>query len=172
MANIMIDALLREWRGNGDRAQKLLANIPQDRALDQPHGLVNHPVWTIGHLTTYQPGIVSLARGEAVDDPAQKPEAKLFANGTKPLTGPAADAAAYPALAELAKLFAQNHATVDQAVSAMDPAVLEQDPGLERWKNGMDKTGLVLVHLMVMHEAHHLCELAMWKKAAGIPLFG
>jgi hypothetical protein len=162
------DALLHDWRGNGQRAQRLLANIPDDRMTEQPHGLLNHPAWSLGHLILAHPAIASLARGEAVADPGLTPEAKLFANGTKPQ----ADPALYPSRAELAERFAQGHALVEEAVAAMDPAILEREPGLERWKKSFGKTGVVLVHMMIWHEAHHLAEVAAWKKVLGITLLG
>jgi hypothetical protein len=119
-------------------------------------------------LILSHPALASLARGEAVADPGLTPEAKLCGNGTKPLPDPTL----YPSRAEMAERFARGHALVEEAVAAMDPAILEREPGLERWKKSFGTTGAVLVHLMIWHEAHHLAEIADWKKALGMTLLG
>jgi hypothetical protein len=163
-----VEPLLFVWRKNGKRAQDLFANIPDDRLVDQSHGLKNHPAWSLSHLTLYHPAIVSLARGEAVPDPATAPGADRYANGSKPV----ADPALYPTRHELIKRFTQGHAEVDAALAAAVPAIFLREPDLERWKATFGTTGNALFYLMLWHETHHLAEIADWKKVEGIPVVG
>jgi hypothetical protein len=164
----LIDPLLFVWRKNAKRAQDLFANIPDERLVDQSHGLVNHPAWSLSHLMLYHPAIVALARGEAVPDPNQEPGADRCANGTKPV----ADPALYPKRRELIARFVQGHAQIDAALAADVPEVFLREPGLERWKTSFGTTGNALFYLMLWHESHHLAEIADWKKVEGIPVVG
>ena len=164
--SMITEALLFTWRKNGKRAQDLFANIPDNHLVDQSAGLNNHPAWSLSHLMLYHPSIVSLARSEAVPDPAQASGAGKFGNGSKPVT----DATAYPSRARLIERFTSGHAQVEAALAATDAAIFAQDPGLERWKSAFGTSGNALIYFMIYHETHHLAEIADWKKVHGIPV--
>ncbi len=158
--HVMIQSLLMSWTRNGDYARKLLADIPEDRMTHQPAPGMNHPAWIVAHLSGYHDTLVSLIRGRAFDDPKghrfgmqSKPEAELSVYGTK---------------ADLLAEYERGHAAVADALAAMDPARLEADTPLERWRPVMPRIGHVLAYVMLVHPSTHLGQLSAWRRQQGM----
>jgi hypothetical protein len=43
--------VLNSFRLTLDHLRRLVADLPDELLAEQPHGVVNHPAWIIGHLT-------------------------------------------------------------------------------------------------------------------------
>ena len=124
-----IGVLLEGWRHNLAFAEALLRDAPEDQRTTQPGSVVNHPAWTLGHLSHCHPAIPSLAQGQPVDDPGRRPNATVFDEGA----APADDPGQYPTLNDLLAQFRQGHARVEEALQTAAPETLIQPPGLNRW---------------------------------------
>ena len=162
------ESLLYAWRKNGERAQALFANIP-DGDIAQPAGaLNNHPAWVLSHLVLYHPAIVSLARGELIEDPANLPNANVCGRGSKPVP----DAKLYLSRTELITRFAKGHEQIEAAIAESKCDVFTSEPRLERWATAFGTGGAALAYLMLFHESHHLAEIADWKKVRGLSVIG
>ena len=157
--------LMAGWRQNRQQLEALLANVSTEDMTRQPHGVVNHPAWTIGHLIHYHPAILALLRGEAVADPATTPNADLYDAGSVPVD----DASLYPDQGTLLERYHSNHEQVKKLLNGIESATFDQPPGLPRWAKGFETTARTLVYLMHVHEALHIGQLMVWRRAMGWP---
>ena len=156
----MIDTLLFSWRKNGDYAQRLVADVPEQRMTFQPGPGVNHPAWILSHLIAYHPVIVAVIQREPFDDP----KGHEFGMQSKPLPDPDR----YAPKERLAADFAKGHRDVEDALGAADPAIFQVPISLPRWKEAMPTTGLALGYLMLLHEALHLGQFSAWRRVQGL----
>jgi uncharacterized damage-inducible protein DinB len=162
--NDLVNALLAGWQLNLDLAEALLQDIPADQATDQPGGVVNHPAWTLSHLNHYHPAILALIHNQPVEDPGRHPDAPKYDEGSTPVNDPAL----YPDWADLLATYRDGHERVADALSAMNPEHLARPPRLERWAAAFGATAGILQYLLIIHEAQHVGQLMVWRRAAGL----
>ncbi len=155
------DLLIAGWRQNESKVRELMADVSGDDMATQPEGVVNHPAWTLAHLIHYHPAILRLARGLPVDDPGLEPNAELYDEGSTPMP----DLALYPTRNELLNFYVDGHARVEKALHQAPRSRFGQAPGLRRWGKGFGTTGNALVYLMLVHEAQHIGQLMVWRRA-------
>ncbi len=160
------DLLLAGWRKNHTIARALLADADPSLMTRQSPGVVNHPAWTLSHLIFYHPAILSLAQGQSVDDPALAVDASIYDEGSTPIDDPTC----YRSKEALLALYSHGHAQVETALRQVSPNLLAQPPGLERWSHAFPDSAQTLVYLMLIHEAQHLGQLMVWRRAVGLPL--
>jgi uncharacterized damage-inducible protein DinB len=152
------------WQLVGRQMQQLLRDIPASLMTTQPGGLLNHPAWTLSHLCHYHPAILSLLRGQSVEDPALHPDADHYDEGSLPVDRPAL----YRSSEELRAMYQAGHEEILAAVQSTTPEILTSQPGLPRWAQSFVHTGDVLMYLMIMHESQHAGQIMSWKRAAGL----
>ncbi len=159
------ELLIAGWLLNLKKAEELLADISADEMTRQPHGVVNHPAWTLAHLIHYHPAITSLARGQAVADPAAAPNANRYDAGSTPVDDPSL----YLAKDALLARYRSGHAEVTKLLETAPPERLLQPPGLPRWEQAFTTTRHALVYLMHYHESLHIGQIMVWRRAMGRP---
>src|SRR5690606_7300972 len=73
--SILIDAVARTWDKQEDYARRLLADLSDEDMVSQPVPGVtlNHPAWTLSHLTVYSPVLSAILRAEPFEDPINSP---------------------------------------------------------------------------------------------------
>ncbi len=157
----MIEALLFSWHKNVEYAQKLVADVADDRMVYQPAANMNHPAWVFSHLNAYHPVIVSMVNDQPFDDPKDHP----FGMKSKPL----ADTAAYPSRGQLIESFCNGHEDVDRALRSVGTRALQGPVQLKRWAGTMPTVGVALVYLMIVHESTHLGQLSAWRRVQAMP---
>ena len=144
-------------------AQKLVADLPDERWADQPvvGVTMNHAAWTIGHLTFVHDSVAGMIGGA----PALGEDWKaLFATATKPLP----DRSAYPAGAELMGAFEAAHARLGDAAARLTPEAAAA-PAPERLRARFPTVGNMVAGLMTTHFGNHLGQLSAWRRAMGYP---
>lgn len=142
--------------------QLLIKDIPADKRLAQPHGIPNHPVWIVGHLTG------SASRGiEQLGGSAPLPDgwAETFGIASKPVTNPAA----YPDWQTLTDKLATAHQAFLAALQNADDARLAMTNPLERARGRFPTIGDFAVYLLTVHPATHWGQLSSWRRAIGMP---
>lgn len=159
--SITIHALLSSWDKNLDYAQKLVADVPDERMVEQPAPNMNHPAWILSHLNAYHPVIASMLRGELFDDPKEHP----FGMKSKPV----ADLAVYQSRKALIDAFSEGHGQVTAVLQSADESVLAAAVPLDRWQRVMPTVHIALVYLMILHESIHLGQLSAWRRVLGMP---
>ena len=157
----MLDHVSYLYGFNLDRARELVKELNADQMVQQPNGVVNHPAWTLGHLT-----LVSDALGQALGLDSALPagwDEKFNAGGI-----PSADVSAYPSKDELLAALAAQHVRNTEAVEKADPSVFSKPHPNEKTRKKFPTMGDLIVFLMTSHEMSHLGQVAAWRRAMGL----
>ena len=142
-------------------AKRLVSDLSDDQMCAQPHGVVNHPAWSLGHLAAASDHLATF-----LGLPSE-----LSAAWTEPFkTGgiPAADKGRFPGKAELLRVMEEQHARVAKAVPGVDPASLAQPHPSEKRRAHFPTVGDFAIFLMTAHEMDHLGQMAAWRRAMGL----
>src|ERR1700681_1879026 len=100
-------------------AKRLVRDLSEDQMCAQPHGVVNHPAWSLGHLAVAADHLGAVL-GLSSDLPAGWVD--IFKTGGTP----SADRSVFPSMDEILQVMARQHARIAQTLSAADPAALAQ----------------------------------------------
>jgi hypothetical protein len=161
MSEALVSALLRSWGNQRDYAQRLVADLSDADMVSQPvPGVVmNHPAWTIGHLSPYPPVLAAILEGREFVDPLNS----KFGRGTKPVS----DVAAYPAKTAATADFLAGHDLLARALEGVDAGVFAKPIPLARWEQRFPRIGDAVLYLMLHHEGAHLGQISAWRRAGG-----
>lgn len=156
--DLLIERLIaaRRWTTN------LLADIEESRWFESPAPGIQHVAWQVGHLAASQ---AVLIHNRCLNIPMAEvvPESftKQFGRGSKPV----GDAAAYPTIADIRRMFDGVQADCLTRIRQMTPADLELpafgDP------HPMFVTRGEAVAMSVMHEAFHAGQIALTRRLCG-----
>lgn len=140
----------------------LAEGIDAARFCEQPLPNLNHPAWQFGHLATVSQRLCErLEQGP----PADPTMLKLFGGGSMPV----ADSSKYPGKDEIVGAWVEGHAKVVQAVRNVSPEVLARPNPIERMSAALPTIDHLVTMLLTSHESMHLGQLAVWRRAIGIP---
>lgn len=142
-------------------AKRLVKDLSDDQMCAQPHGVVNHPAWSLGHLAVAADHLATLL-GSSSELPAGW-EQTFKTGGT-----PSPDKRAFPGKDEILRVLAAEHARVAQALSTADPARLAQPHPHEKRRAHFPTIGDFAVFLVTAHEMDHLGQIAAWRRAMGL----
>ena len=157
----MLTHMLHAYDLQLNLAAMLVKDIPDDQMCAQPHGLVNHPTWSLGHLVLSEHDTCRLIGLESTP-----PEgwAELFkAGGT-----PHADCSAYPGKAALLAELRKIHEQVRAALPGVETAVLDAAHPNEKTRRYFPTVGAQVAFILTSHEMDHLGQIAAWRRAAGL----
>jgi len=147
-------------------AKGLVADLTAEQMCQQPHGLVNHPAWSLGHLAASKVGLLRILGHEA-SLPVGWGEAWAGAGGI-----PSSDPSGFPSKDELVSTFESLHDRVTTAIKAADAATLAATLATPHPHEGartyFPTIGDHVVFLMTSHEMDHLGQLAAWRRAMGL----
>ena len=155
--------LLFTYRANLAHITALVSDLTDEQMVHQPHGLVNHPAWTLGHL-----GLVSNALATALGLESTFPEEwrVLFRPAKQVPAG--GDASAFPSKERLLAELTAQHARVAEALAKADPPFLARAHPNETMRKRFPTIGDFANYLASAHEANHIGQLAAWRRAMGI----
>jgi hypothetical protein len=142
-------------------AKRLVGDLSDDQMCAQPHGVVNHPAWSLGHLAVAADHLGTLL-GLSSEMPSGW-EQTFKTGGT-----PSPDKSAFPAKDEILRVLTAQHARVAQALSAADPAALAQPHPNEKRRGHFPTVGDFAIFLVTAHEMDHLGQIAAWRRAMGL----
>lgn len=160
----MMESVLNLYAFNLGYCERLIAEFDSGTIYERPSPSLHAPGWILGHLaiaTDWAGRIVGLER----TCPASWH--RMFGPGT---TGEI-DAADAPTKEELLAVLRSGHERVAAVVArGLDPAQLAQAHNAKSLAGTPVRTvGDLLVHLLTTHEATHLGQLSMCRRAAGRP---
>jgi len=137
---------------------KYMGGFADDKLTAQPGGLVNHLLWTQGHLAATAAWALSVVSGEkgAVPDSYDK----LFGMGSSPT----ADPAAYPSAAEVRGYFDSSFNKLVAAASKMNDTQLAA--AVEAGGFARDKADLLAK--IAWHEGWHVGQVADLRRLLGL----
>lgn len=157
----MLQHVLHVSKMNDGFAKRLVNDLTDDQMVQQPHGLVNHPTWSLGHLAVAAHDVCNMLGVEASMPAGWKDTFKT--GGT-----PTADKAAFPTKDELLSVLGQLHERVAQGLSSIDPAELAKPHPNEKTRTYFPTVGDLVVFLATAHEMDHLGQIAAWRRAMGL----
>ncbi|MGH9776007.1 MAG: DinB family protein [Candidatus Acidiferrales bacterium] len=148
-------------------AKSLVADLTADQMCQQPHGVVNHPAWSLGHLVFSSVGLLRFLGHDASPPVGWEEAAFAGAGGI-----PSSDPSGFPSKDELLSTLESLHDRVTTAVKAADAATLAATLATPHPYEGARKyfptLGDHIVYLMTLHEMDHLGQLAAWRRAMGL----
>ena len=155
--------LLFTYRANLAHITALVSDLTDDQMVHQPHGLVNHPAWTLGHLA-----LVSNALAVVIGLESTVPEdwKELFRPGKQ--VPPGGNATAFPSKDRLLAELTAQHERVAEALGAADPPFLARAHPNEKMRKRFPTIGDFANYLATAHEANHIGQLAAWRRAMGV----
>ena len=157
----MIQHVTYLYQFNLKFAQVLVKDLTPQQMVEQPHGVVNHPTWSLGHLT-----VSADALGKLLGLQSVLPEGwdTVFATGGIP----SSEMAVYPSKDELLAVLATQHEQNTEAVLQADPAWFTEPHPNEDFRKHFPTVGDIVVFSMTSHEMDHLGQVAAWRRAMGL----
>lgn len=144
-------------------AKSLVADLTADQMCQQPHGLVNHPAWSLGHLVFSSVGLLKFLGHDASPPVGWEEAAFAGAGGI-----PSSDPSGFPSKDEILSTLESLHDRVTTAVKAADAATLAAPHPYEGARKYFPTLGDHIVYLMTLHEMDHLGQLAAWRRVMGL----
>ena len=157
----MLQHVVFTYGFNLNVAKRLVGDLTSEQMCQQPHGVVNHPAWSLGHLASASVGVLK-ALGHDAALPAGWGD--VFKTGGIP----SGDPAVFPSKDELLATLDSLHARVASAVTAADAAAFTTPNPNEGMRQFFPTVGDLVVFLMTSHEMDHLGQLAAWRRAMGL----
>ncbi len=143
-----------------NRLNKLVTPLDDARLAEQPHGQVNHPAWTLGHLALVLDHGCMLVGGESVFDATW---GARHGGGSQPTT----NRADYPTKAVLLEALNAQSQRLGVALAACAATALESPNPIERARGRFPAIGEFLVHMLTSEPSYHLGQLTGWCRAMG-----
>ncbi len=161
-ASSSMQHLLFGFRFNLGHAETLVKDLTDEQMVQQPHGVVNHPAWTLGHLASAA-NMVAKQFGKESTFPTDW-EDKFKTGGV-----PSNDASTFPSKDRLLAELTTQHERAADAVANTDAAVFAQEFPDENTRKYFPTLGDFAAYLMGGHEGNHLGQIAAWRRAMGLP---
>lgn len=139
----------------------LVDDVAEEQMAEQPGGAANHPAWQLGHLAWTADRFAAMLGGSTTLDHFKE----RFGGGSTPV----ADRASYPSRAELLSILDDRRDALAAAFSAASSEDLARPNPNPRFKAALPTIGNMVLFGMLFHESTHLGQLAVWRKAAGLP---
>ena len=157
----MREHLLFTYKFNLGHLESQVKDLTDEQMVQQPHGVVNHPAWTLCHLASAS-NHTGVALGLESTFPAEW-EAAAKTGGV-----PGADASQYPSKDALLAELKKQHERVAEAVAKADPAIFAKEFPDEGTRKHFPTIGDFVDYLLSAHEANHIGQIAAWRRAAGL----
>lgn len=158
----VIDLMRDNLRFNRTLTERFIADVPNPRLAEQPHGVVNHGAWQLGHIAMTLYGGARML-GEPDKLPAGWQE--LFGMGSKPV----ADRTTYPEKQGLIDHLNTAGDLLDQALAKASAADLEKPNPHQRLAAIFPTVGELIAGLCGPHYAYHHGQLSIWRKMLDLP---
>ena len=138
-----------------------LADVSEAAMTVQPGGLLNHPSWTIGHLT-----FVLHMIGGVVGVRSCLPETfpRLFGPGSTPEN----DRGSYDSKDEAIRRLRELQFLVTEAISKVEDDFLDQRFPDEAYLEVFPTIRHALTQVLTGHTAFHVGQISMWRRAMGL----
>lgn len=148
-------------------AYQLLADVGEDLMCKSGgKGLENHPAFTIGHLITGTALMSKYLSG--VYEISPEWDAIFRRKGPGDPRLPVTDESLYPGKEVLLNALNQQHEQLELLIADLKEENFREQINW-RFDNHMPTLGDLLFFMCVTHEAMHLGQLAVWRRAVGLP---
>src|SRR5262249_1037541 len=139
-----------------------VADVTEAEMVAQPNGFVNHPAWTIGHITA---ATHLLARTIGVPKWLSTEWVQHYRTGSKPIS----DAAPYDSKNELLSKLREAQSKISEAIEQMTDAQLDVVFPAEAYRYVFPTIRHALTQVLIGHTSFHVGQISLWRKAMGLP---
>ena len=157
----MVKSILHAYGLNLYVAETLVKDLTPEQWTTQPHGLINHPCWSIGHLVKSAHDLCGVIGVESTLPDGWE---VTFKAGTAPTPDPSAN----PTKDEVMNAHRAFHAKLSEAFPKIDQATLDQEHPDESTRQYFPTIGDMVVFLLTAHEMDHIGQVAAWRRAMGL----
>jgi uncharacterized damage-inducible protein DinB len=159
----MVPELLNSLTLNLDFLRRMVDDLDEDQVVGQVTGVVNHPAWTLGHIVH---SFESMGGELGMSSWLPKDWAKRFGTGAVPV----GDATAYPNKAALLDALDDGQKRLNERLAQMSADDLAQPLPDARYRDRIPTVGHALLHILASHTAMHVGQMAVWRRAMGLPV--
>ena len=145
-----------------DFLREQVADVDEADMIAQPNGIVNHPAWTIGHITA---ATHLLARTIGVQKWLPTEWVQHYRTGSIPV----ADANPYDSKNELLSKLREAQSKISHAIEQMNDSQLDVPFPAESYRDVFPTIRHALTQVLIGHTAFHVGQLSLWRKAMGLP---
>jgi DinB superfamily len=145
-----------------DFLREQVADVAAPDLVAQPAGMVNHPVWTIGHLIficQLLGGVVGLSEWLPVD------WEKRFGSGSIPVS----DGSLYENKDNLLALLGEAQQKITLVVEQLDDSVLNKPFPDETYLDVFPSIRHAFTQVLTAHTAFHIGQVSVWRRLMGLP---
>ena len=139
----------------------LVQDLTPEQMTEQPHGLINHPAWNLGHLVVSAHDTLRL-----VDVDSKVPDGweEKFLSSCPPDPDPAQN----PSKDELLAEFRACHERTSQTFPEISPEAMAKTHPHEGTRKYFPTVGDHIIYMMTAHEMDHFGQVAAWRRAMGL----
>jgi hypothetical protein len=144
-----------------DFLREQVADVSEGDMVKQPNGIVNHPAWTIGHITA---ATHLLARTIGVPKWLPTEWVQHYRTGSTPV----ADVGPYDSKSELLSKLHDAQSKIAAAIEEMTDAQLDVPFPAESFRDVFPTIRHALTQVLIGHTAFHVGQVSLWRKAMGL----
>lgn len=145
-------------------AEKLVADVPDERFAELPYTNAKHPAWVLTHLSVGAGMMIGCIKSDPNDlggVPASWPE-------LCPARGSVSDdRSRFASKDELLTTLRATHETLSGMVEAMTDEQLAAEFVVPEWREFFPTNAVATAYMLAHHEGYHLGQLSQWRMAAG-----
>jgi len=141
-----------------------VADVAANEMVAQPAGVLNHPAWVIGHLTM-SCQLLGMAIGMQPWLPESGDWARRFGTGSVPV----AEVSAYESKEAALAALRDAGTRIVRAVGQLTDAELNRPFPEESYRDIFPTIRHALTQVLAGHTAYHIGQLAVWRRAMGLP---
>ena len=157
----MVKSILHAYGLNLYLLETLVKELTPEQWTAQPHGLINHPCWSIGHLVKSAHDLCGMIGVESTLPDGWE---ITFKAGTPP----SPDASANPTKDEVMNAHRALHTKLGEAFAGLDQATLDREYPDENTRKYFPTIGDMLVYMLTAHEMDHIGQIAAWRRGMGL----
>ena len=142
-------------------AKLLVKDLTAEQMTRQPHGIINHPAWNLGHLVSATHDVCQLV---GIESSSPDGWTEKFQGGTPPDPDPTQN----PSKEKLSAEFRSYHERVSQALPKIDLDTMVETHPDEGAHKYFPTIGDHVIYMMNAHRMDHLGQVAAWRRAMGM----
>jgi hypothetical protein len=157
----VINEVLNSYSMSLDYLRSLVEDIPDDQLASQPGGMVNHPLWTIGHLV-FSAQMIGGDLGVSpwlTEDWQQR-----YGTGSTPVP----ERTAYPGSESLLQQLADAEHRLRERLILLDNNAMKQAFPVPQYRHIFPTTGHAVIHVIAAHTAAHVGQVIVWRRLMGL----
>lgn len=145
----------------------MVADIPADKMAAQTIPGMNHPAWLLGHLLAFEQLVITRVIGKTVKHPLGENWRDIYGIGSTPK----ADLKLYKPKEFYMEGLQESVGIIAEYIRQLPEADLQKPlPDADLAKRIPNIARLLII--LPTHRAYHAGQLAIWRKAAGLPHVG